>query len=1736
MGLTRRWGIVVSLAIVTLFAYCHASDTPNYNCYNFIRNGKAAERSNDKSVSRQHRKRGASGCDGPHCAAIEPRGDIVIEVDSYYEAVCLFNPQHINKQDVRFKHVENSPEKSYQIQPVEVSDSAIRINVSHSEAVEYKLQCLRNDSFLCERTVKVGYMPQDVENFTCISKNWQTLNCTWTIPYNPVQVIYNLTYVVVGLHNSRKCPTTDKQLSSCFWEKENFDTRDKWVMTFKARNNLTRHQVEYNHTVHVFETVIPDPPKDMVANVIGPHVVNITWMLPFPIDVFYDGGVIQQVSYRERRVGDQHENAPWQEVDQWRVVPNRFKKEIFSKNITNLRPYTLYDFRVRLHTGTGAIREHMWSDEEIRTERTIATRPTRAPKTDIGTFEVENTIQYREIFINWQRVDPMYWNGPSFRYDVTVFDNEDGRLVTLRPENIEIEDAFAKFTSMNKSTAYRFVIRPVNDVGQAAEDIKAEVVVPEMSDIIEPLTFFRVTAINGSVNTIYMTRWSLPADEKVNQMIKSLTLYWCKKDKYEHRCKNKLEWVNIEDTSITAKNVTYLDSSIYMFGISANSLNSSSGIKWVNCIASYDNPPPPLTNFKAVYVTSTEVKLKWSIDCKAIPTGFNISYCNVTGNEISCPPNADVTYEILNDETLVEHIVRNLHPYTYYIFNIAVLADSGLGKWSKSEKNQTKPYKPSGPPQDLEVKARGQEWVLLAWKPPLVEQRNGRMSQYKIIGEPHLRSIVVQALHNSDIIEFNVTDLTSYTNYTFQVIPCTEGDKDNFCGDLSASLEVQTRIGAPGKISSIDQDDNLLKWDHDECFAPECSFQLLYRVNGTNHVYNTSAGQTAVNFKDLNISCTDRQKEIYIGMRAISKNEDGLILTGPMKDERINCPVPGSNCNDHVPSISVQPQIILVQSPTINQYNTIFNLITDPYRSGHQSPLQNTYILGRNPSLNHGLKKVNLQTNEQVALGIVQLNVGSLHHKGYGGKTASWDSFVSPLEVQREETEEMERGSFQFGCPLIELLRAKEVEIQLKSSNNKFELNIKGGGGSYGLAESIYLHSLVNNGVSGKTESEPSRTSSQIGVDTNNFFHMDTKVTMDYDNDVHDQHTHLEMKEDSAIEVKQDEIVANISSSSIIPTTLDLITTPGGNTTPVSGDYASHPSLTEIESEMLTASVLEETQELVTNSSSEVSLEAMQPGNTVDHVVLLHDGTQKNTESEEVVEGSGVLTGSHSRRSAETPPLAVRRDSADSPLSVVDLLHPGRFISETFNNKELDVSYNYRKQAEVVNYHIREALLANDNVKTIKKKATLEEPQMEYSSVLNRDSEELQSFQHGASMIYNLGLMGSFNGNVGNIVPRFTRGLTAPLNNVLPGEMEDFSVPNNNIVDRGLLPIMTHGREPMRENQYENTNTVSNQKNRHTPHRNNMISDCPFEDIIESHDVKIHLNTLEDGGFELNLQGNGGLYDLMKKFILKANFLKDNMKGKSREEEGLFMSHLRQGNIESTKHDVLQQVQGHSYSDRQLNQNINGNMQVTNTASVDTDSLNKSQVVQSQGNTTNSLDGVDYTVTSEYLNASIKQQTEQSWTEAPTQTSASYDVPEEQMVGPENMIQTQTLSSESTTKRWEDNQPRSEGEQDKIILNHGVNSSVSSDTSEGVDLMNNKSFHSGNWTNNSTQSQNLEDNYTTNSANQTSTPENTKTQMSSSSPLWIGAGVAFIHSTFPQNVEDSTTTPSIHSENTTGNH
>lgn len=51
---------------------------------------------------------------------------------------------------------------------------------------------------ICPQRVHVGYPPKNVENFSCISENWENLNCTWDEPYNPIRTVYTLNFKEPG--------------------------------------------------------------------------------------------------------------------------------------------------------------------------------------------------------------------------------------------------------------------------------------------------------------------------------------------------------------------------------------------------------------------------------------------------------------------------------------------------------------------------------------------------------------------------------------------------------------------------------------------------------------------------------------------------------------------------------------------------------------------------------------------------------------------------------------------------------------------------------------------------------------------------------------------------------------------------------------------------------------------------------------------------------------------------------------------------------------------------------------------------------------------------------------------------------------------------------------------------------------------------------------------------------------------------------------------------------------------------------------------------------------------------------------------------------------------------------------------------------------------------------------------------------------------------------------------------
>ena len=59
------------------------------------------------------------------------------------------------------------------------------------------LQCLL-EHFWMYAAFSFADEPLAPENFTCISDNWESLTCTWDIPYNPVKTTYELFYYEQG--------------------------------------------------------------------------------------------------------------------------------------------------------------------------------------------------------------------------------------------------------------------------------------------------------------------------------------------------------------------------------------------------------------------------------------------------------------------------------------------------------------------------------------------------------------------------------------------------------------------------------------------------------------------------------------------------------------------------------------------------------------------------------------------------------------------------------------------------------------------------------------------------------------------------------------------------------------------------------------------------------------------------------------------------------------------------------------------------------------------------------------------------------------------------------------------------------------------------------------------------------------------------------------------------------------------------------------------------------------------------------------------------------------------------------------------------------------------------------------------------------------------------------------------------------------------------------------------------
>ena len=144
-------------------------------------------------------------------AVLLPKGDIEVEVGSdQFPLYCHLDPSHryftdygLRSKDLSINIRSSKLGSNVALTKTIINETSIEAIYDPSEIANLNVDCTVNfpngtSSSFCSGKIHVGTLPKEPENFTCISHNWNDLNCTWDVPYNPIRTQYILHYYEPG--------------------------------------------------------------------------------------------------------------------------------------------------------------------------------------------------------------------------------------------------------------------------------------------------------------------------------------------------------------------------------------------------------------------------------------------------------------------------------------------------------------------------------------------------------------------------------------------------------------------------------------------------------------------------------------------------------------------------------------------------------------------------------------------------------------------------------------------------------------------------------------------------------------------------------------------------------------------------------------------------------------------------------------------------------------------------------------------------------------------------------------------------------------------------------------------------------------------------------------------------------------------------------------------------------------------------------------------------------------------------------------------------------------------------------------------------------------------------------------------------------------------------------------------------------------------------------------------------
>uniref|UniRef100_A0A669PUG5 Receptor-type tyrosine-protein phosphatase F n=1 Tax=Phasianus colchicus TaxID=9054 RepID=A0A669PUG5_PHACC len=584
--------------------------------------------------------------------------------------------------------------------------------------------------------------------------------------------------------------TTDSHLPLSMWQKHNTD--DSHLTTVGSLITGTTYSIR----VLAFTSVGDGPPSDIIQ-------VKTQQGVPaqpadFQAEAESDTRILLTWLPASQERITKYELLYWEGEDGQKVEFDPTS----SYAVEGLKPDTLYKFRLGAHSelGVGVYTPTV----EARTAQSTPS----APPQEVECVSTSSTT----IRVSWVPPPVQSRNGVITQYSIAYQAVEGDDSTKHVVDGIGREHSSWEIKDLEKWTEYKVWVRAHTDVGPGPESIPVHVRTDEDVPSAPP----RKVEVESVNSTAIRVSWKLPISNKQHGQIRGYQVTYVKLENNEPRGQPVIKDVMLSEAQETVIG-GLLPETTYSVTVAAYTTKGDGARSKPKVITTTgagergERRPQPRRGSGGA---SQEVPREYG---RGELLGYRLQYRRLDEEKMN-------TIDFGKRDH--HYTVTNLHKGATYLFKLSAKNRAGPGEEFEKEITTAEDV-PSGFPQNLRVVGLTTSTTEVAWDPPVLAERNGKIVNYTVVyRDINSQQDLVNITKDTSITLMN---LKPDTTYDIKVRART----NKGVGPLSPSIQSRTmpveQVFAKNfRVNAVMKTSVLLSWEVPDSYKSAVPFKILY--------------------------------------------------------------------------------------------------------------------------------------------------------------------------------------------------------------------------------------------------------------------------------------------------------------------------------------------------------------------------------------------------------------------------------------------------------------------------------------------------------------------------------------------------------------------------------------------------------------------------------------------------------------------------------------------------------------------------------------------------------------------------------------------------------------------------------------------------------------------------------------------------------------------------------------------